>query len=150
MDVLGIDHIDLTVGRLDRSVAFYEAVLTTLGFSRVAHPTYVAWSNGKMTIGLREATLNDVGFDRRRAGLHHLSLRVVARDDVDRFHAFLLSSGVTVLDAPAEYPEYGADYYAVFFADPDGMKLEVVHFPWGYWRAVQRDGEDARARHAKR
>jgi catechol 2,3-dioxygenase-like lactoylglutathione lyase family enzyme len=103
-----------------------------------------------MTIGLREAVLRDVEFDRRRAGLHHVSLRVVARDDVDRFHAFLVASGATVLDAPAEYPEYGPDYYAVFFADPDGMKLEVVHFPWGYWRVVQRDGEDARPRHEKK
>ena len=47
-----------------------------------------------------------------------------------------------VLDAPAEYPEYGEDYYAVFFADPDGMKLELVHYPWGYWKRVLREGAD--------
>jgi len=34
-----------------------------------------------------------------------------------------------VLDAPAHYPEYSGDYYAVFFEDPDGMKLELVHAP---------------------
>lgn len=34
-----------------------------------------------------------------------------------------------ILDAPAEYPRYGAGYYAVFFADPDGLKLEYVHKP---------------------
>ena len=55
---------------------------------------------------------------------------------------------VPILDAPAEYPQYGPNYYAVFFADPDGMKLELVHFPWGYWRTVQRDGSDARPRYA--
>jgi hypothetical protein len=27
------------------------------------------------------------------------------------------------------------------------MKLELVHFPWGYWRTVQRDGADARPRY---
>jgi glyoxylase I family protein len=32
-----------------------------------------------------------------------------------------------VLDAPREYPEYVPGYYAVFFADPDGIKLELVH-----------------------
>jgi len=36
--------------------------------------------------------------------------------------------GATILDAPAEY-DYTPGYYAVFFADPDGLKLEVVHEP---------------------
>src|SRR4029434_9937307 len=45
------------------------------------------------------------------------------------------------LEPPAEYPEYGTGYYAVFFADPDGLKLEAVHFPWGYWKRVQRSEE---------
>jgi glyoxylase I family protein len=35
----------------------------------------------------------------------------------------------TILDPPTEYPAYGAGYYAVFFADPDGLKLEFVHYP---------------------
>ena len=34
--------------------------------------------------------------------------------------------GATILDAPADYPRYGPTYYAVFFADPDGLKLEYV------------------------
>ncbi len=36
-----------------------------------------------------------------------------------------------VLDAPAEYPQYngGRGYYAVFFADADGLKLEYVFTP---------------------
>ena len=36
--------------------------------------------------------------------------------------------GAVILDAPAEYPQYGAGDAAVFLADPDGLKLEVVHF----------------------
>jgi hypothetical protein len=67
---------------------------------------------------------------------------------VDRFHEFLVREGIPVLDAPAEYPEYGAGYYAVFFADPDGMKLELVHFPWGHWKRALADGRDDRPRHA--
>jgi len=67
---------------------------------------------------------------------------------VDRVHDLLVRDGITVLDPPAEYPEYGPQYYAVFFADPDGMKLEVVHFPWGYWRRVQSEGGDERPRYA--
>ncbi|HYC55893.1 MAG TPA: hypothetical protein VEL28_13240 [Candidatus Binatia bacterium] len=51
-----------------------------------------------------------------------------------------------ILDKPAEYPQYGPDYYAVFFAGPDDMKLELVHYPWGYWRRVMTDGVDTRRR----
>ena len=68
--------------------------------------------------------------------------------DIDALHNLLLEKKLTVLDAPAEYPQYGARYYAVFFADPDGMKLEAVHFPWGYWKRVQTDGGDSRPRSA--
>lgn len=150
IESLGIDHIDLSVRDLARSTEFYERVLGHLGFRRVAHESYVAFGNAHMNIGLRAAAAGrrDLPFDRSQVGLHHLSLKVRSRADVDRFHAEIARDGVTILDPPAEYPQYGPGYYAVFFADPDGMKLEVVHFPWGYWRRVQTDGRDDRPRHA--
>ena len=40
-----------------------------------------------------------------------------------------MAFGATILDPPAEYPDYGKGYYAVFFADPDGMKLEYAFTP---------------------
>lgn len=63
------------------------------------------------------------------ARLHHLAWTADDRADVDRMHRLLLDIGATVLDAPAEYPKYGPGYYAVFFADPDGLKLEYVCWP---------------------
>ena len=47
---------------------------------------------------------------------------------MESFHEFLLGIGAIILDPPAEY-DYTAGYYAVFFADPDGLKLEVVFEP---------------------
>jgi len=47
---------------------------------------------------------------------------------VDSFHEFLLAERVAILDPPAEY-DYTPGYYALFFADPDGIKLELVHEP---------------------
>jgi glyoxylase I family protein len=52
----------------------------------------------------------------------------VDRRQVDRVHVLLVAGAADILDAPAEY-DYNPGYYAVFFRDPDGFKLEVVHIP---------------------
>ena len=151
-EVLGIEHIDLTVNDLKRSAAFYDRVLGSLGFKRLdeddAGEHDIRWGNAHLTIAIRAVAPEHAGaaFDRYRVGLHHLAFKVRSREQVDSFHQFLRDEGLTVLDTPAEYPQYGKGYYAVFFADPDGIKLEVVHFPWGYWRRVQSDGRDDRPR----
>ena len=69
------------------------------------------------------------GHDRYAPGLHHLAWIAESRKDVDELHALLTGIGAAVLDPPTDYPEYGAGYYAVMFADPDGLKLEFVHEP---------------------
>ena len=79
-------------------------------------------------IGIRAATSGG-RHDRYAPGLHHLAWRVESRDAVDAAHALLVEHRIPVLDSPAHYPEYSGDYYAVFFADPDGLKLEIVHAP---------------------
>ncbi|KAG0093241.1 hypothetical protein BGZ92_006734 [Podila epicladia] len=65
-------------------------------------------------------------------GLHHLAFSVGTHDEIDEFHKKIVSfyeshpgSG-HILDIPALYPEYGPHYYAVFFTDPDGIKLELT------------------------
>jgi predicted lactoylglutathione lyase len=60
--------------------------------------------------------------------MHHLAFDAESREDVDALHALLVKIGAQVLDAPADYPQYGSGYYAVFFADPDGLKLEYVFY----------------------
>ena len=144
MEVLGIEHVDLTVNQLDVSTHFYTTILERLGFKRFDHPAkHVSWSNGKLSTMLRPAALEERGatHSRYRVGLHHLAFKATRRRDVDELYQLLLREKLTVLDPPADYPEYGAGYYAVFFADPDGLKPELVHFPWGYWKRVQTDGK---------
>ena len=77
------------------------------------------------------AAQNRVRHDRYAPGLHHLAWRAGSRDDIDRFYSLLRSIGAQVLDPPADYPQYnaGRGYYAVFFADRDGLKLEYVWTP---------------------
>jgi catechol 2,3-dioxygenase-like lactoylglutathione lyase family enzyme len=152
LDVLGFDHLDLTVNDLGRSAPYYEKVLGELGFRRVGKESNsIIFANGITSIAIRGPSEEQrgVSFDRYRVGLHHLALRAASRNDVDRFHVWLGREGIPVLDPPAEYPEYGEKYYAVFFSDPDGLKLELVHYPWGYWRRTQLEGSDQRPRYPR-
>jgi catechol 2,3-dioxygenase-like lactoylglutathione lyase family enzyme len=148
----GLDHLDLTVKDLARSVRFYTDVLSALGFCRLEEEKDFVWANAHLNIAIHpaHAAERETAFNRHRVGLHHVAFRAHSREDIDRFHEFLLSRAVVVLDPPREYPEYGSGYYALFFADPDGIKLELVHHPWGYWKRVLADGSDERPRHTPR
>ena len=66
--------------------------------------------------------------NRYATGLHHLAFHLGSRAEIDSFHEFLVSENVTIFDAPTEYG-YTQGYYALFFADPDGMKFELVYEP---------------------
>jgi glyoxylase I family protein len=138
-----LSHIDLTVTDLKSSVEFYDRVLGRLGYRRLDEVGAGApcWGvsdagGGFFTIALKPARPGSrTTHDRYAPGLHHLAFHADGREDVDRFHDFLLDIGATVLDPPAEYA-YTPGYYAVFFADPDGIKLEVVFEPQLRGRAI--------------
>lgn len=127
-------HINLTVADLAASVPLYGAVLTFMGYQ---HSQELDWQlatpQGHASVSLNPAKGEHAGrpHDRYSPGLHHLAWRAETRDDVDRFHVLLKDIGATILDAPADYPQYngGRGYYAVFFADPDGLKLEYAWTP---------------------
>ena len=124
-----IHHIDITVRDLDGSTVFYDRVLSLMGFRRTEDASEgPIWAGAHLEIGLQSAHSSEA-HDRYSPGLHHLAFTAPSRTAVDSFHESLLDLGVPVLDAPAEYPEYAPGYYAVFFADPDGIKLEYVFTP---------------------
>lgn len=101
-----------------------------MGFERLPKEFgAVAWQ-GASILAIQPARPDekDRPHSRYAPGLHHLAFRAPSRSAVDALHVRLLELGVTILDAPAEYP-YTPGYYAVFFADPDGIKLEYVFSP---------------------
>ena len=129
-----VHHIDLSVSDVAAARRVYGPVLEFLGYTMVKdRPDGCEWDlQGRepfgASIGIRVATSGG-GHDRYAPGLHHLAWRVESREAVDAAHALLVEHGIPVLDPPAHYPQYSGDYYAVFFADPDGIKLEIVHAP---------------------
>jgi len=128
-----IHHIDLTVRDVALSAPFYEAVLGFMGYRREREQVDgIDWDRDVpgsfCSIGIKPAR-RDVTYDRYTPGLHHVAWAAESREDVDRLHAELLRIGARILDAPADYPQYGKGYYAVFFADPDGLKFEYVYVP---------------------
>ncbi|HVN91864.1 MAG TPA: VOC family protein [Candidatus Binataceae bacterium] len=134
-----INHLALTASKLDQSANFYDQVLGQMGYARVEVPQatqqamktpLLAWAspNGSLTLRPAKGSSADKPHDRDAPGLNHLAFNAESRAEVDRMHELLLRIGARVLDPPAEYP-YFPGYYAVYFCDPDGIKMEFVHWP---------------------
>ena len=93
---------------------------------------------GVSAIGLREAQsdAHAVPYDRYAVGVHHVCIDVPDRVIVDERAEWVRASSGTLLSGPADY-DYTPGYYAVFLADPDGIKLELLYRP-GYWNDAGR------------
>ena len=127
-------HVQLNVGDAKVSVPFYEALLGYFEYRVVVGTSdLLGMSNGTMDFWIVQTPAERVaaGFHRRDPGLNHVAFRVGGREDVDRFgDEFLKARGIAALyGGPREYPEYRPGYYAVFFEDPDRLKLEVAYVP---------------------
>jgi catechol 2,3-dioxygenase-like lactoylglutathione lyase family enzyme len=127
-----VHHVQLNVSR--PSIPFYKALLTHLGYTLMAeqHDMFGA-TNGTTDLWIvqTDPTHAERAFHRKATGINHLAFRVDSRPEVDRFaQDFLTTRAIpTLYGGPRAYPEYRPGYYAVFFEDPDRLKLEVAHIP---------------------
>ena len=120
-----LHHISFGVSDIDRSAAFYDAILAPLGYVRVwAHDDAVGYGHEG---GDDKFALKGV-----REGLSipgprfHLAFSAPSRESVDQFHAAALRHGGRD-DGPAGiWADYGPHYYAAFVIDPDGYHVEAV------------------------
>jgi glyoxylase I family protein len=130
-EVTGIDHIYITVSDLDCSEAFYDKVLLdTLAFRKnkftLGGDPHVQYFNRHFGYVLRPARASS-SHDPYSPGLHHFCLRVDSIEDVVAVSAQLRSTGIAASEAK-NYPEYAPDYWATFFTDPDGTRLELTNY----------------------
>ena len=133
-----IDHLDLVVTDLERSLAFYTDLLRPLGYGRRSEiegergerVVYVGRVGGYGSVSLRgaQSDAHATPYDRYAVGIHHICFSASNRAAVDERAEWLRANGHTIESGPEEYG-YTPGYYAVFFYDPDGIKLEILHRP---------------------
>jgi glyoxylase I family protein len=142
-------HVDLVVSDIERSLAFYRGLLVPLGWTGLNEVRgergetihYISQEGpGVAALGLRQRPEDapQHAHDRYALGVHHVCFDAPGREAVDERARWLRSEGAEIESGPEVY-EYTPGYYAVFFHDPDGIKLELLHRP-GYWKYLQ--GED--------
>lgn len=139
-EIIGIDHVYITVSELERSELFYDQVfLDTLGFRKsrfsLGGEPHVQYFNRHFGYVLRPSRVV-AGHDSYAPGLHHFCLRVESAADVLEVANRLRELAIMATEARL-YPEYAPDYWATFFNDPDGVRLEVTNF-----RQERRDRHD--------
>jgi predicted enzyme related to lactoylglutathione lyase len=116
------DHIDLRVPRLKEVAAFYETLLPALGFSRQVNVE--GWlqfeaADGSITefFGITESAAHVPNENR-------IAFWAESPAEVDQIARVAATAGGRSMEGPMDY-EPG--YYAVFFEDPAGNRLEVCY-----------------------
>ena len=127
--VVGIDHLVIRVSDYEKSKAFYSKMFTFLGFEiSDEYEDMIGWTNGKTRFWIGRTDEQGKRYKYRfgDVGFHHYAFELRNRKDVDELDAFLRDELHTEIVDPAG--EYYEDYYAVFFLDPDGLKLEGMKY----------------------
>ena len=131
----GFHHLDIVVSSIERSLPFYRDLLGPLGWHGISEvqgeqgeTIWYLWGPGS-SLGVRAARSDrDKPLDRYEVGLHHIAFEAMSRAAVNERSDWLGAQGAEIESGPEEY-WYQPGYYAVFFYDPDGLKLEIVHVP---------------------
>ena len=131
IETIGIDHIYVAVSDLSRSETFYDRVMRILGFRKNTFTNegdhHIQYYNRHFGFVLRPARNAQSAHDPLAPGLHHFCFRVEDASTVDVIARYFVDEGVAC-SSPQLYPEYAPDYYAIFFSDPDGIRLEVTNY----------------------
>lgn len=136
----GIHHIGLTVNDWETSAPFYLALAAALGAKpfienqgaphRSETGRVIIFAGEGFMFSIWEAMQQNRGnaFIDYNVGLHHFAFQATSRQAVDDLYETLKTHGAEIVDAPKEY-DYVPGYYAVFFRDPDGIRIEYVYIP---------------------
>lgn len=129
-DILGIDHIYIAVCDMQKSENFYDVVMEILGFRKSLFQfrgeLHIQYYNRHFGYVLRPARSKSL-HDSYAPGLHHFCLRVEGEAEVIEAAKKLKEKNISVTE-PRRYAEYAPDYVAIYFSDPDGLRLEITNY----------------------
>jgi catechol 2,3-dioxygenase-like lactoylglutathione lyase family enzyme len=116
-----IDHFGINCSDLQKTAAFYDKVLATLGHRRLMDfDVAVGYGTDKPDFWL--STFDGVGPNREV----HLAFTAPDADAVRAFFQTAVDQGAEVLHEPRLWPEYHETYFGGFVRDPEGNNLEAV------------------------
>ena len=113
-----LSHVDLRVRDRAKAAEFYDALLAPLGAVKEVGATFTTWQIGEDDewLGITE--------DRQMTpNVNRIALRAPSRGTIDAIATYLATIGAGEIEMPHE--AYGPEYYACFFTDPDGNRLEI-------------------------
>lgn len=118
-----LSHVLIGTNELERAIAFYDAVLPTLGCKRLMeHPDAIAY--GKQYPEFWVGTPID-GQPATVGNGTHIGFIAPIQAAVHAFYEAALATGGIDEGAPGRRPDYGEPYYGCFVRDPDGYKVEA-------------------------
>jgi catechol 2,3-dioxygenase-like lactoylglutathione lyase family enzyme len=121
------DHIDLRVRNVARARKFYRPLMKALGFSRYgSNPWWTTFSAPKRGNEL-PAFFGFTRDPKHKPNGTRIAFWAASRAEVDRIAKVARRAGAKNIEGPAPYEPDTPEYYAVFFEDPDGNKLEVCY-----------------------
>jgi catechol 2,3-dioxygenase-like lactoylglutathione lyase family enzyme len=124
-----LHHVELYVTDLQKSTAFWDWFLTELGYIRFQEwERGVSWKRRDTYIVLvqTEPDYRDVPYHRKRTGLNHLAFHARSRRQVDDLAREIRHRGMTILYENSFPNSGGPNHYALYFEDPDRIKIELV------------------------
>lgn len=118
------DHVDLRVKNFKRAMKFYEKLLPALGFTcnRSDDTWATFYSVGKNKPADFFGFTEDKG---HRPNGTRIAFWADTREEVDRIARLVGEIGGKNPEGPEVCTDYSPGYYAFFFEDPDGNKLEI-------------------------
>lgn len=124
-----LGYVMVGTNNLEKASAFYDALLGQLGAQRnMESDDFIAWSNGEGTTSFSIIKPNDGN----SASVGNGVMMAFAAPDhatVDKLHAMALEMGGTCEGPPGPRPDFNPDFYAGYFRDLDGNKMNIFNFP---------------------
>lgn len=124
-----LHHVEIYVSNLSKTNEFWGWLLSELGYVQYQKwDSGVSWKYGETYIVFvqTEERFMDIAYHRCRVGLNHLAFHAKSKEHVDEMTEALIEKGIPILYQNKHPYAGGNDYYAVFFEDPDRIKVELV------------------------